>query len=118
MKIFVDSANLVEIEEALKRGFPSGITTNPSILSKEEKCDFRELIQRIISLLQKYGYEIPLSVEVFTANPKEMVRQAEEFVKHFGDYPGLTIKESHSRISARSEEHTSELQSRPHLVCR
>ena len=92
MKIFVDSANLVEIEEALKRGFPSGITTNPSILSKEEKCDFRELIQKIISLLQKYGYEIPLSVEVFTANPKEMVRQAEEFVKHFGDYPGLTIK--------------------------
>jgi transaldolase len=92
MKIFVDSANLAEIEEALKRGFPSGITTNPSILSKEEKCDFRELIRKIISLLQKYGYEIPLSVEVFTDNTKEMVRQAEEFVKHFGGYPGLTIK--------------------------
>ena len=28
MKIFVDSANLLEIEEALERGFPSGITTN------------------------------------------------------------------------------------------
>ena len=37
MKIFVDSANLVEIEEALERGFPAGITTNPSILAKEEK---------------------------------------------------------------------------------
>ena len=42
MKIFVDSANLLEIEEALERGFPSGITTNPSILAKEEKADFRE----------------------------------------------------------------------------
>jgi len=30
MKIFVDSANLLEIEEALERGFPAGITTNPS----------------------------------------------------------------------------------------
>ena len=37
MKLFVDSANLAEIEEALQRGFASGITTNPSILSKEER---------------------------------------------------------------------------------
>jgi len=44
MKIFVDSANLLEIEEALERGFPSGITTNPSILATEEKADFREHI--------------------------------------------------------------------------
>ena len=42
MKMFVDSANLGEIEEALKRGFPAGITTNPSILSKEEHRDFRD----------------------------------------------------------------------------
>ena len=47
MKIFVDSANLLEIEEALSRGFPAGITTNPSILSKEEKGDFREHIKKI-----------------------------------------------------------------------
>ena len=42
MKLFVDSANLRDIEEALKRGFPSGITTNPSIVSKEERRDFRD----------------------------------------------------------------------------
>jgi transaldolase len=92
MKIFVDSANLADIEEALKRGFPGGITTNPSILSKEEKCDFRDHIRKIITLLQKYGFEIPLSVEVFSSNPKEMIRQASEFVKHFGGYPGLNVK--------------------------
>ncbi len=34
MKIFVDSANLDDIEGALKRGFVAGITTNPSIISK------------------------------------------------------------------------------------
>ena len=61
MKIFVDSANLVEIEEALDRGFPAGITTNPSILAKEQKGDFREHIKKIIELAQRYDYDIPLS---------------------------------------------------------
>ena|SRR2546428_239262 len=83
MKIFVDSANLVEIEEALARGFPAGITTNPSILAKEEKGDFREHIKKIIRLLEKYGYDIPLSVEVFSTRPDERVAQAKDFVRHF-----------------------------------
>ncbi len=92
MKIFVDSANLQEIEEALIRGFPRGITTNPSILSKEKKGDFKVHIRKIIDLIQKHGYDIPLSVEVFTTDPKEMVVQAEQFVKEFGHYKNLNIK--------------------------
>src|SRR3989442_6824585 len=92
MKIFVDSANLVEIEEALERGFPAGITTNPSILSHEEKGDFRAHIRKIIDLLDKHGYDIPLSVEVFTTNPAEMIGQAGDFVRHFGGYRNLYIK--------------------------
>lgn len=92
MKIFVDSANLVEIEEALERGFPAGITTNPSILSKEEKGDFRDHIKKIIHLLEKHGYDIPLSVEVFSTRPAEMIAQAEEFVRHFGSYRNLNVK--------------------------
>ncbi len=92
MKIFVDSANLDEIEDALKRGFPRGITTNPSILSKEKKGDFKAHIQKIIDLLEKYGYDIPLSVEVFTTDPKEMISQAESFVKAFGRYKNLNVK--------------------------
>ena len=86
MKIFVDSANLLEIEEALDRGFPAGITTNPSILAKEEKGDFREHIKKIIELVQRYGYDIPLSVEVFSTKREEMITQAEDFVGHFGHY--------------------------------
>ena len=92
MKIFVDSANLKDIEEALRRGFPSGITTNPSILAKEKKCDFREHIHKIIRLVRDHGYaDIPLSVEVFSTEAQEMIRQAEEFVKEF-HYEGLNIK--------------------------
>jgi len=92
MKIFVDSANLAEIEEALRRGFPCGITTNPSILAKEPKTDFKKHIRKIIELIKKYNYKIPLSVEVFSTDPDEMVRQASQFVEDFGDYPELNVK--------------------------
>jgi transaldolase len=68
IKIFVDSANL-------ERSFPAGITTNPSILSREERGDYRQHIKRIIGLLDKHGDDIPLSVEVDTAKPLEMVAQ-------------------------------------------
>jgi transaldolase len=92
VKLFVDSANLVEIEAALERGFASGVTTNPSILAKEEQRDYRELIRDIITLLQKHGDPVPLSVEVFTTDLDQMIRQAEQFVQDFGDYDGLAIK--------------------------
>jgi transaldolase len=92
MKIFVDSANLEEIEDALRRGFTAGVTTNPSIMSKEKRTDFVLHIRRIIELLQRYEHAIPLSVEVFSLEPREMIRQALEFREQFGDYPGLNIK--------------------------
>ena len=92
MKIFVDSANLVEIEEALDRGFVAGITTNPSILALEQKGDFREHIRKIIELVQRYGDDVPLSVEVFSTKREEMIRQAEDFVRDFGHYPNINVK--------------------------
>jgi transaldolase len=92
VKIFVDSANLGDIEEALMRGFPSGITTNPSILSKEERRDFAVHIRDIIALARRYGVAIPLSVELFTTDPNEMLEQAERFLADFGDYENLVIK--------------------------
>jgi transaldolase len=92
MKIFIDSANLGEIEEGLKRGFASGITTNPSILSKEERRDFRAHIRDIVALLRRYQSSIPLSVEVFTTDADDMLLQARQFLDDFGEYPELYIK--------------------------
>lgn len=91
MRIFVDSANLNDIEEALKRGFPSGVTTNPTLVSREERGDFSDRIRAIIALLRRYGRELPLSVEVFSTNPAEMVRQAELFVAEF-NYSAVNVK--------------------------
>jgi transaldolase len=92
MKLFIDTANLEELEQSLQRGFISGVTTNPSILSKEERGDFRLHINNLIRLLQKYDCNVPLSVEVFTTQPEEMIVQAQQFVEHFGHYPNLCIK--------------------------
>jgi transaldolase len=91
MKLFIDSANLKEIEDALARGFISGITTNPSILAKEPKCDFKAHVGKIIGLMKEYGQLLPLSVEVFSTDPTEMIKQAQDFVETF-QYENLYVK--------------------------
>jgi transaldolase len=91
MKIFVDSANLADIEAALVRGFVAGVTTNPSIVAREERGDFTEHVQKIVALLRRHGREVPLSVEVFAEDPAEMLDQALKFAAGFA-YPGLTVK--------------------------
>lgn len=90
MKLFVDSANLRDIEEALERGF-SGITTNPSLLAKEPKSEFEKHIGKIVDLIQKYNPLAHLSVEVFSRDAKEILNQARNFKKDFG-LPGLSVK--------------------------
>src|SRR4029434_3467818 len=47
---------------------------------------------KIIELAQRYGYDIPLSVEVFSTKREEMIRQAEDFVGHFGHYKNINVK--------------------------
>ena len=90
--IFIDSANLEEIEEVLKRGFASGITTNPSIIAKEPKTDFIKHINKIADLCNKYNQNsMPLSVEVFSRDTIEIVKQANEMKRQI-NHPGLNIK--------------------------
>lgn len=91
MKIFIDSANLADIEEGLKRGFAQGITTNPSLLAKEPKSSFEGHVGKIIELIKKYQAGIHLSVEVFSKDSEEILKQAKRFVAQFA-YPELSIK--------------------------
>src|SRR5262249_48818357 len=46
----------------------------------------------MIALLETYGRNIPLSVEVFTTDPREMFAQVDEFLRHFGLYSKLYVK--------------------------
>jgi transaldolase len=91
MKIFIDSANLSDIDDCLKRGLARGITTNPSILAKEPKTDFIEHIRKIAALCRERKQLLPLSVEVFVRDAADMVPQALDFIERIG-YENINIK--------------------------
>lgn len=91
MKLFVDTANLAEIEAALSDGFVEGITTNPSLLAKEPKADYLAHMREIICLIRKSGRPVHLSIEVLAKDPREMVQQADAFVQDLA-YELLAIK--------------------------
>jgi transaldolase len=92
MKLFVDTANLEELEECLQRGFACGVTLNPALLAREDRRDFRQHINDMIDLLKRHDCSIPLSVPVLTPNSDDMLAQAEQLVTDFGHYPHLNIK--------------------------
>lgn len=92
MNLFLDTANLEEIAEALAKGAIDGITTNPTLLSREKRDDFYAHVGRIIHLVRQAGADLPLSVEVFSMDPDDMLRQAFEFTERFRDYRELYVK--------------------------
>lgn len=91
MKLFIDTANLADIEIALKQGFIEGITTNPSLLAKEPKSEFESHIKKIVELIRRHKDNIHLSVEVFSRDPSEMIEQARRF-RDTLNYGQLSVK--------------------------
>ena len=91
MKLFIDTANLVDIEAALKRGFARGITTNPSLLAKEPKGNFADHVGKIIGLIREYQPGAHLSVEVFSRDADVIFEQALDFHRRFS-YDNLSVK--------------------------
>lgn len=75
MKIFLDTANVDEIREAVSWGIIEGVTTNPSLAAKEGK-PFREVLGQIVSLVNG-----PVSAEVLSTESSEMVREAKELAQ-------------------------------------
>lgn len=76
MQVLLDSANLAEIERLISSPAIAGVTTNPSLVAKEEKDDYYDLVKRIGDIVYGAGGERHLSVEVTTLNPTEMISQA------------------------------------------
>ncbi len=91
VKLFVDTANLAEIETALRLGFIKGVTTNPSLLAKEPKGDYLGHMRQIVSLLRSHGSPLHLSMEVVARESAEMIRQAVLYTEELA-YEHLAIK--------------------------
>ena len=77
MKLFIDTANIEEIQKANDLGVICGVTTNPSLIAKEGR-DFKEVIKEITEIVDG-----PISGEVkaTTTQAEDMVIEAREIAK-------------------------------------
>ena len=71
MEIFLDTANIDQIRQAARLGIISGVTTNPSLLSKEATSDYETVTKKICSIISG-----PVSVEVLSETADEMIKEA------------------------------------------
>lgn len=70
MQIFIDSANINEIQEVHEWGFIAGVTTNPSLVA-QEKRNYHEVLKEICALIDG-----PISAEVLSQDYNSMVEEA------------------------------------------
>jgi transaldolase len=75
MEIFIDSANLNEIQKWIDMGVIDGVTTNPSIMLKDGAFNIETRAKEIAKLISPF----PVSVEVTTNDLNEMLAQARKF---------------------------------------
>ncbi|MGH7234770.1 MAG: fructose-6-phosphate aldolase [Nitrospiraceae bacterium] len=75
MKLFLDTANVKEIQEAASIGLLDGVTTNPSLVSKEGRS-FRDVLLEVCHLVDG-----PISAEVVSVEAEAMIKEGRELAK-------------------------------------
>jgi len=96
MKIFLDTANIEHIRHGVRLGVVTGVTTNPSLVSREGKVDYRQLVQQICGIVPG-----PVSTEVLSQDVKTMVAEAREIAK-WADNVVVKIPASSEGVEATS----------------
>jgi len=76
MRIFLDTANIEHIRHGVRMGVVTGVTTNPTIISREGKVDYQGLVKEICSIVSG-----PVSTEVLSQDAKGMIAEAREMAK-------------------------------------
>ena len=71
MELYIDTANLEEIQQAAAMGVLDGVTTNPSLVAKED-VDFHERLKDICAAVPG-----PVSAEVVSTEHDEMIAEAD-----------------------------------------
>lgn len=72
MKFFIDTANIEEIKEAVSIGILDGVTTNPTLISKENE-DPKKLFKKISEIV-----EGPIAAEVISLKWEGIVEEGKE----------------------------------------
>ncbi len=84
MKFFIDTANFEEIKEAHAWGILSGVTTNPSLVAKEENVSFHDRLREIAELVDG-----SVSGEVIALDAEGMIKEGLELA---AIAPNITVK--------------------------
>jgi transaldolase len=75
MKFFIDTANIEQIREAAALGVLDGVTTNPTLLSREKGL-YKDTLKEICSIVPG-----PVSAEVVSLEAEGMVKEGKELCK-------------------------------------
>ncbi|MBI3454636.1 MAG: fructose-6-phosphate aldolase [Candidatus Rokubacteria bacterium] len=75
MKIFLDTANVKEIQEVADMGLLDGVTTNPSLIARENR-PFRDLVDEICRIVEGV-----VNLEVVATDAAGMISQGRELAK-------------------------------------
>ncbi|MBU1343074.1 MAG: fructose-6-phosphate aldolase [Proteobacteria bacterium] len=75
MKFFIDTANIEEIKDANDMGMVDGVTTNPTLIAREDG-EFKQIIADICKVVKG-----PVSAEVISLEYSGMVKEARELAK-------------------------------------
>ncbi len=75
MKFFIDSANIEEIKEAASLGIVDGVTTNPTLLAKEQGAP-EEIFKQICEIVDG-----PVNAEVVSLDWQGIVEEGRELAK-------------------------------------
>jgi len=75
MKFFLDTANLEQIKEAASWGILDGVTTNPTLVSKEN-LKFEDLIHKICRVVPG-----PVSVECVSTHSEDIITEGRDLAK-------------------------------------
>jgi len=76
MRLFLDTANIEHIKHGARLGVISGVTTNPSLVSKEGKVNYKKLVQEICAVSPG-----PVSTEVISQDIDGMIAEARQIAK-------------------------------------
>ena len=75
MKIYLDTANVKEIQEGANLGLIDGVTTNPSLVAKEGRS-FKEMLLEICNMVDG-----PISAEVVGVESEAMIKEGRDLAK-------------------------------------
>ncbi len=84
MRIFLDTANLDEIREVARWGILSGVTTNPTLMSKNAGKSHEAVIREIAAIVDG-----PISAETVSLDTTGMLEEARRFASW---HPNVVVK--------------------------